>query len=175
MAELLNEHRNYLLLIANQQIDNKIRGKVGSSDIVQETLITAHEKFDNFIGDDQQQLKAWLRQIVTNDVYEAGRRYKGTAKRQVDREQQIQYRSSIAHPLVDPNYTPKTNAIQDEESRRLSTAMSQLPEDYQQVIKLRSWEQLSFQQIGDELDRSEEAARKLWTRAIMKLQEFLPE
>ena len=173
LADLLNHHRKYLLYLANQQMDNQIQGKVGTSDIVQESMFTAQQNFAKFDGDDLGQLKAWLRQILINDVYEAARKYKGTAKRQLDREQAIQYGSRIESPLVDPGDTPKTNAVNAEEAEMLFAAMAQLPDNYQKVIQLRNWDQHSFSEIGFQMSHSEEAARKLWTRAILKLQEFM--
>ena len=48
-------------------------------------------------------------------------------------------------------------------------ALEQLPEHYQQVIRWRSWERLSFEEIARRTGRSAEAARKLWTRAVDEL------
>ena len=50
-----------------------------------------------------------------------------------------------------------------------------LPADEQAVILLRHFEFLSFEEIGHRLDRSPEAARKLWGRAILRLQRLLKE
>ena len=44
--------------------------------------------------------------------------------------------------------------------------MQELPADYQHVITLRSYEGYSFEQIGRELNRTPEAARRLWSRAV---------
>jgi RNA polymerase sigma-70 factor (ECF subfamily) len=173
IGELLQQCRGYLLLIASQESDKRLQAKIGSSDIVQETLLTAHQNFGQFHGSTKQELLAWLRKIVINDVYEAGRTFKKTKKRSLEREQQINRSSSCGPVLVDQNCTPKTNAIATEEAERLYSAISQLPKDYQQVIKLRNWQQQSFAAVGDEIGRSPEAARKLWTRAILRLEEIL--
>ena len=55
----------------------------------------------------------------------------------------------------------------------LRAALSRLPDDEQAVIVLRHFESLSFQEVGHRLDRSPEAARKLWSRAIARLQRLL--
>ena len=173
IGALLQNHRDYLLLVANQEMDQKIKGKLGSSDVVQESLMTAHQKFGQFRGDSREELLAWLRQIVKHDLLHARRTYTGTQKRQINREQPIQVNSSLEHPLVDQQMTPATNAMALEEKRQLDQAMSQIPEDYQQVLRLYSWQQQSFEEVGDEMGRSPEAARKLWTRAVIKLQEVI--
>ena len=173
VGRLLNEYRDYLLLIANQQLDRKIQGKVGGSDIVQESMLAAQQGFNRFEGDTPEQLMAWLRQILLHDVYETGRRFRGTAKRQVDREVSVPHGSTAGSPIVDPQNTPKTDALIQEEAQRLRKAMQELPVDYRQVLEMRNWEQLTFADIGRRLDRSEDAARKLWTRAILQLQKLM--
>ena len=65
--------------------------------------------------------------------------------------------------------TPRSGAIANEDAALLRAALARLPEQAQQVIKLRSWEQLSFPEIGEKMDRSAEAARKLWSRAVEQL------
>lgn len=173
IGNLLNGYRDYLLLIANQQLDRKVQGKVGGSDIVQESMLAAQQGFDQFQGDTPDQLMAWLRQILIHDIYETGRRYRKTAKRRVDREVPVPTESTAASPLVDQNNTPKTDALLQEETSQLREAMQRLSVDYRTVLKLRNWEQLTFAEIGDRMNRSEDAARKLWTRAVLQLQQFM--
>ncbi len=59
--------------------------------------------------------------------------------------------------------------------QRLQQALRQLSPDHEAVIRLRNWERLSFAEIGQRLGRSEEAAKKLWARAITRLKEVLPD
>jgi RNA polymerase sigma-70 factor, ECF subfamily len=48
-----------------------------------------------------------------------------------------------------------------------------LPPDDQAVVLLRHFDCLSFEEIGRRLDRSPDAARKLWGRAIVRLQHLM--
>jgi RNA polymerase sigma-70 factor (ECF subfamily) len=63
--------------------------------------------------------------------------------------------------------------VVDEESQIVQQAIDRLPDDYRRVLILRHQESRSFVQIGAALDRSEEAARKLWFRAIESLRDEL--
>ena len=51
--------------------------------------------------------------------------------------------------------------------------LTQLSPEQRQVIEWRNYERLSFAGIGARLGRSDEAARKLWSRAIEQLQALL--
>jgi RNA polymerase sigma factor (sigma-70 family) len=69
--------------------------------------------------------------------------------------------------------TPSVGAAETELQTVLYTAMSRLSEEHQQVLRLRNWQQLSFADIGTEMNRTADAARKLWSRAVMQLQREL--
>jgi RNA polymerase sigma-70 factor (ECF subfamily) len=62
-----------------------------------------------------------------------------------------------------------------EQALALQKALERLPEDYRQVIALRHQEQLTFDEIGQRLQRTGNAARLLWLRAIERLQAELGE
>ena len=61
LDRLLNHYRNYLKLLAQTQISQRLRVRVSPSDLVQETLIDAYRNFNNFQGWHSGELAAWLR------------------------------------------------------------------------------------------------------------------
>lgn len=173
IGEMLELCRDYLLLIANQDIDRDLHRKMGASDLVQESMINAQVHFDRFEGSTKQDFLAWLRGILKNDALHWRRHYKGVQKR--SREQDANTGDSQA-PRLDPAdsfYTPSTHAVADEEEATLNRALSKLPQNYREVVHLRSFEDKSFVEIGQQLGCSADAARKLWSRAIVRIQEIL--
>lgn len=165
---LLDEFRNYLLLIANAELDRELRKKVGASDLVQETYLHAQGGFAGFQGATEAELRAWLRQIMLNrcrnmrQAYDAG-------KRDIGREVPLVGTSSIVGPvkgLTAEATSPSGQVMADEEALLVARAVAGLPKDYGEVIRLRHWEDLSFEEIATRMGRSPEAARKLWCRAI---------
>ncbi len=67
----LEDFRSYLLLLARMQLDAGPRNRIDPSDVVQQTLLEAHAKADQFHGDDSA-LAAWLRQALVNNLREPG-------------------------------------------------------------------------------------------------------
>ena len=68
---------------------------------------------------------------------------------------------------------PRTQVSASEEALDIDLALGKLSDVYQQVLRLRYWEDLTFDGIGQELGRTADAARKLWYRAIERLGEEL--
>jgi RNA polymerase sigma-70 factor, ECF subfamily len=69
--------------------------------------------------------------------------------------------------------TPSASASAREEAGAIARAIAGLPADYRRVIELRSRENLRFHEIGRVLDRSPDAVRMLWFRAIESLRREL--
>ena len=86
LGELIQNCRDYLLLIANRELDRDLNRKLGPSDIVQNTMVASHENVEAFQGDKHEQFMAWIRQILLNDLNRVRRRYKNAAKRDSRRE-----------------------------------------------------------------------------------------
>jgi RNA polymerase sigma-70 factor (ECF subfamily) len=60
-------------------------------------------------------------------------------------------------------------AVRREQARLFELALEKLPDHYLQVFLLHYSEQLTFEEIGRRTDRSPDAARKIWARALVCL------
>jgi RNA polymerase sigma-70 factor (ECF subfamily) len=175
LGQVLEGCRQYLLLVANEQLDPDLQEKLGPSDVVQETFLEAQRDFGRFHGQSEQDLLAWLRRILLNNLADARRRYRRAGKRDVAREIPLGDApdEELRHQLARETDSPRTRLAAREEAATLWQALEQLPEAKRQVIEWRNYELLSFAEIGRRLGKSEEAARKAWTRAIEVLQRIL--
>jgi RNA polymerase sigma-70 factor, ECF subfamily len=175
IGSLLEAARGYLLLQAEQELPLALRAKVGPSDIVQETAIDAHRDFLRFRGTTQEELYAWLRTILQNNVMDAVRRFEIAEKRSVKREASLSVVVDRCGISVLPagSTTPEHSAIRREDAALLARVLARMPDDYQTILRLRYWDGLTFPQIATRIGRSEEAARKLWYRALARLTEEL--
>jgi len=171
---VLESCRPYLLLVANRTIPQELRGKAGASDLVQETFLQAQAEFARFGDDTEEELLAWLRHILLNKIANCKRRYWGTAKRSLGKELSIDAGSDAARmDVADAAASPSSQLVARERDSALNDALEQLPPTYREVIAWRNFERRSFDQIGTHLGRSAGAARKLWVRAIERLQQLL--
>jgi len=175
LGQVLEYCRPYLLAVARAQLEPDLQAKVGASDLVQDTFVEAHRDFAAFRGRSEEELLTWLRQILLHNLANVRRQYRATEKRQVQREVSLDTPSEDGRGggLVDQGTSPSARARAHERDAALQRALEQLPESYRQVIEWRSLERCSFDVIGQRLSCSAGAARKLWTRAIEKLQRIL--
>lgn len=170
-GKLFQRCRNYLLLVAERKLESSLQSKIGASDLVQQTFLDAHRAFGDFRGGSESELLAWLQRILQNHAAEAVRRYLGAAKRDVRAERSLAggRGEGADSQLAAVAETPSRLLAAAEEVDAVTAALARLPLHYRQVIEWRNNERKPFEQIGAMLDRSSEAARKLWVRAIEQL------
>jgi RNA polymerase sigma-70 factor (ECF subfamily) len=169
---LLLEHcRRYLLLVANGSLDSDLRPKIGASDLVQDTFLEAHRDFSHFEGTTEPELLAWLTKILTNRVCNNVRHFRGTLKRNVHREESLDAARDVGElSLSTPGAAPIQALIARDDMNRLRTALARLPNSMREVLILRTWERQSFVKIAAQLQRTPDSVRKLWGRAVRRLQ-----
>ncbi len=176
LGQALEACRAYLLLIANRQLDPALRAKGGASDIVQETFFEAQRDFGQFHGQTGEELQAWLRQLLLHNVANFARGYREAGKRLLTREVRLDPETPSGtgdRGLADDTPSPSGRAMAHEQAEAVQQALARMPEDYRQVVVLRYQDGLSFAEVAERLQRSENAARKLWFRALERLEEEL--
>jgi len=174
LGRTLDECREFLLEVARGAIGPALRAKGGASDLVQDTFLEAQRRFGQFDGESTGQLRAWLRSLLLHKAAKLGRRYHCTQKRRLSRECPLgEDRPAAVHPshVAAPGPTPSVQVMFDEQQRRLLEAIDRLPDDYRNVMSMRYHEALPFDEIGRRLERSADAARMLWARAVERLKQ----
>jgi RNA polymerase sigma-70 factor (ECF subfamily) len=174
LGALTESCRGYLLRIANDELGRTgLAARVGASDLVQEALLRASTHFDQFRGNTGEELIHWLRTLLLNYLVTAIRRHRLASVRS-DR-QETSFEGGDDSTAWEPaqtgeaGETPSKILARDEELERLFAALDELPQHYREVILLRSFGDCSHAELGELLNRSPEAARKLWVRAVAAL------
>jgi RNA polymerase sigma-70 factor, ECF subfamily len=165
--------RHYLLEIANAELGADLQAKAGASDLVQQTFLEAQRDFGQFRGLNERELRAWLRQILLNNVATFQRRFRHTEKRHVGKEMPLGEAEFHNHVKNGDIETPSEAAMAHERRQAVEQALQRLPDHYRQVLQMRQQEGMTFVAIGEALERSEEAAQKLWIRALEQLEKEL--
>lgn len=176
VGPLFDQCRGYLLMMANYLLDDRLRAKMGGSDLVQQTLMHAYRDFGTFRGRSKTELLAWLQRILINQAARAKRDYLETAQRDVSREVAFGHKQASRSGgswLVADSQTPSHQAMAREDHARLQEALGRLSEACQRVIELRNRDQLTFAEIGARMSLSAESARRLWSQAVERLRREL--
>jgi RNA polymerase sigma-70 factor (ECF subfamily) len=117
-----------------------------AKDAAQETFIAAYRNLKNFRGDAK--VSSWLHRIAVNQCLTTKRRAKTRSESFLDDEAGSEDKVFVA-PL---NLSPSKTTEQNERLQLVRQAVFSLPVDLRQVIVMKEFEDLTFQQISDTLD-----------------------
>lgn len=176
-GQLLELYRNYLRLQARILIGSTLKARLDPSDLVQETCLEAHRDFASFAGSTEAELLAWLRRILVRNLADLAKHHKAQG-RDLRRQESLEVlleRSSDAvdQALATGLSTPSARETRREQAVVLADALEQLGPDDREVIVLRHFQGLKFDEIATCMARSPGAVRVLWTRALERLQRVL--
>src|SRR5262249_54207508 len=155
----LERYREYLHLLARRSMDPQLQRKFDASDLVQQTLLNAHENFQQFRGEGEPELKAWLRKILANNLANEVKALR-TGKRNVALERSLEAAvddtsSRLERWLVAEQPSPSSEVMRGERTLRLVEALGQLPDDQRTALELRHIQERSVDEICRAMGRSE--------------------
>lgn len=172
----LEKFRPYLILLARSHLGQGTPNKFDASDIVQCTLLEAHRKRDQFRGQGEAELAAWLRQLLVFALADARRDLK-RAKRDITRERSldaaVEGASSRLEALAAQQSSPSQRAVRHEDALRLAVALLELPEDQRVAVELKHLQGLRVADIAILMKRSETAVGGLLRRGMTRLRDLL--
>lgn len=173
----LERFREYLNLVARTQMGWKLRRKLDSSDLVQETLMDAHRGRQQFRGTTDAETAAWLREIMQHNILDAVRafaREKRDLDREIDLEQAVsESRVRIESWLANDQSSPSERAMRNEQLLQLSHALARLPELQREAVELFHLQGCSLAEIASLLNRSQPAVAGLLHRGLKRLRELI--
>ena len=156
-----------LLSLIRLRMGPALRARMESGDLLNATLLRAFKAFDRLDAKNTPSLMAWLGRVAESEIRD-----------QVDRVRAQRRDVALDVPLdagdgfagVAATLRSQTSRlVLDESLRRLEREIERLPAAQREVVLLRRFEERSFKEIAERLDKSPDACRMLLARAMTTL------
>jgi RNA polymerase sigma-70 factor (ECF subfamily) len=178
--QLLERHRTALRRMVDLRMDRAMERRVDASDVVQDVMLEANRRLNDYLHDPVMPFHLWLRQLAKDRIIDLHRRHRVAAKRSLDRERPLeaaprldQSTLDLAAQLCDREMTPAEAATWRELERRFQAAIEELDERDREVVLMRHFEQLTNSEVAQALQLSEPAAGMRYMRAMRRLRTLL--
>jgi RNA polymerase sigma-70 factor, ECF subfamily len=188
-AELLNEarggqpafdrlftrHRAALRLAVGLRFDPALRGRLDPSDVVQDTQLEAFRRLPEYLERQPMPFHLWLRKMAYERLIMMRRKHLGAACRAVASELPLPEQSSamLAKSLLANESSPSHQVEAAELAQRVRVALSRLPEHDREILLMRTFEMLPYDDIACVLEIESATARKRYGRALLRLHGLL--
>ena len=170
---LLERHLPWLQRYVRRQMGPLLRTRAKTTDFVQDAVLELLRYGPRFQVADELHFRALMARIVRNTLSDK-RDWFSAHRRNLALEQPLPNGSVLdldtGAITVD---TPSQLVLRQERQAWIRMGMELLEPEDRLVIALREWEQLSFREIGQRLEVSDEAARKRYKRAVPRLGEVV--
>jgi RNA polymerase sigma-70 factor (ECF subfamily) len=173
----LDHYRDYLRLLSRVGLDGRLRTLADSSDVVQQTLLKAHERIGQFRGTCESELLAWLRAILANHLADLSRRA-GQPHWRARQSLEAALEDSSARLeswLADEHPTPGEQVQRREQLVLLAEALGRMPADQRTAIELHHLEGCSVVEVGRRMGRSAGSVAGLLHRGLKALRAQMDE
>ena len=151
-----------LLQAVRFRLGSKLRDRLDSLDVAQSVYLEAYRDLDAFKG--KGSFRGWLLKILENKIRDLADFHRAQ-KRDIRRDAALNG-IDVAHQA---SSTPSRQLMADETRSALEKAMDALSDEHRDVIIFHHYLDMSWQAVGEQMDRSESAAKMLFQRAIGKL------
>lgn len=145
-----------------------------ATDLTQETFISAYRHFDRFRG--EAKVFTWLYQIARNLCINRVRqrdRQRALRIESLDQPRDLDEEDSITREVPDWSSSPQT-VLEDKELRqRILAAIDSLPPDYKEVVVLREFQNMSYNDIVETTGLTLENVKTRLSRARAMLRRKL--
>lgn len=177
---LMDRHRDAVRRMIQMRLDHAVARRVDASDVVQDVLLEASQRLQDYLKNPGMPFHLWLRQLAKDRIIDMHRRHRGAKRRSVDREQNMsglgkdeQSAADLAALLRDAELTPAAAALRKEMEERFMLALDQLDENDREIIVMRHFEHLGNSDVAEALGLSPPAAGMRYLRAIRRIKELL--
>ena len=177
---LLERYRDYLRRMVAVRLDRRLAARVDASDVVQETMVEASRRMDDYLRNRPIPFYGWLRQLAEERIADTYRRHVTAQRRSVTLEQRDHglpdaSADALVRKLFAADTSPSNHLIRQERHERLKGALASLSQRDREVLVMRHLEQLSTSEIAAMLEISEPAVKSRLLRALIRMREQMGE
>jgi RNA polymerase sigma-70 factor (ECF subfamily) len=160
--------------IIRLRMNQKLRSKLDSVDVVQDALILALENLNDFTYRNEGDFLRWLSRIAENkflDILDKFYADKRDVRKEIPFNQGGSNAKSNFVGITEPmgTKTPSFIVSRKEALDRLEKALDELKPEYREVVVLKKIEGLSHTEIAERLGKNTGAVRMLLARAMAAL------
>ncbi|NOY97705.1 MAG: sigma-70 family RNA polymerase sigma factor [Chloroflexi bacterium] len=135
-GELVRRHQSAVFNVAYRMLGNRR----DAEDAAQETFIRAYRSFSTY--DTGRPLRPWLKRIAVN-----------VCLNHIGRSRPLLSLDDGLPPPPEPSPGPEAQTVNRERDARIRDEILSLPPRYRAVIELRHFQELSYAEIAEALDR----------------------
>jgi RNA polymerase sigma-70 factor (ECF subfamily) len=179
LASLFARHRDRLRRMIEFRLDAKLRGRVSTSDVLQEAYIDALKRLPHYQADPDVPFFVWLRTVTIQRLIEVHRHHLGAQARDAAREVPIgrvggiDASSEKMAEFIGDFTTPSQAAQRGEVMVQLRETLDRLDPIDREVLALRHFEDLDNHEVAALLGIQPAAASKRYVRALERLKDAL--
>ena len=155
----------------------RLQGKLDPSDVVQDTMVVAHQRLGDYLRDQPVQFYPWLRGIALNQLVELYRRHVDVGKRSLDREEPMGLNDEsamlLANRLTASESSPSRQMMRVELKQRVQNALQGMPKDQREIIVMRYLEELPVKEIAIILNIAPGTVMSKHFRGLLALRRLL--
>ena len=166
ISELIERHSKRV----RSYIGMMVKDDAVADDIFQETFIKAVKVIDEGRYTDSGKFLSWILRIAHNRVLDHFRREK--ASKQIN-EQEAGY--DVIGTLRYAENTAEDDIVHNELMESVRMLIDELPEEQQEVVRLRYYSKLSFQEIAEQTEVSINTALGRMRYALINLRRLIKE
>jgi RNA polymerase sigma-70 factor (ECF subfamily) len=178
--ELFLRYRHPLRRMVALRLDDRLRGRVDPSDVIQEAQLEVFTRLAEYLADPAMPFHLWLRLEVGKHLVLVHRQHLATQMRDVRREVPLAGTVSpqasslaLAEALVDRRPSPGDDALRAERCARIRKALEALDPIDREALTLRHFEMLTREEAARVLGISTAAAAKRYFRALERMRAAL--
>ncbi len=160
--EFYRRYHDEILFAVRARLGARLRGVLQSEDVLQSVALEALQALPRFEHGGPGSVRRWLQRIVLNKVRDLADHW-SAQKRDL-----AALRGESALVLAE-NVAQAEPGYHDERFFKLERALAALPEDMRTILVLRRAEGLTSREAAERMGRSDDSARKLYSRALARL------